>query len=614
MKRLFIILLSLGMLLPIVSASDGAISLPAIDMELFPSYALVTETDLPSKLPQDLAYRLQGVRDIAISTHFSGRHIGAIETFNISSIQAGGTTTITTRLSAIGEHVYIWLESSIRTDESSVTNLANRFDTEVYEFVRSLWGNEPLPGIDGETRLHLVITSQLRQGVGGYFSSVNAYPEAISPNSNEYDMLVLGDYILSPQNMDVGLNSIAHEFQHMIQHHIDSNEDNWLNEGFSTFTENQLGLENSNFLLNSFITQPQTSLTMWGLGTNRQAEYGAAMLFMIYLNDRFGLEAVQQIASDPDNGLQSVDNMLQSRNQPSVDVIFADWVLANLLRRENGIYGYHSLNNVNNVAMNNIERGSQSGVLNQYATDYYHYQNLPSQMSVSFEMSDTVPLIPVQATSGTMMWYSQRGDNSNPRLTRSFDLRNVRQARLNFNVWYDLEDEWDYAYISVSMDNGRTWQPQITSYMTPRNSNQRAYALGYTGQSGSWLADTLNLDRYAGQHILVRFEMVTDDAINFNGIAIDDMRLEAIGYSADFEANDGGWTSEGWIWTDNRLPQRAWVQIVEDIPTPIIHRFIAHGNGSLQLSLDDATESVYIAVSPFAPMTTQSVSYTLQVD
>ncbi len=487
------------MSLHITSASDGTISLPSIDTNLYPTYTLVTETVLPPKNPQDLAHRLQGITNIAISTHFSGRHIGAIETFNISSIQGGGTTTITTRLSAIGEHVYIWLEDTIPVNEDIVTNLANRFDTEVYEFVRGLWGSEPSPSIDGETRLHLVITSQLRQGIGGYFSSVNAYPEAISPNSNEYDMLVLDDYILSPQNIDVGLSSVAHEFLHMIHHYRDINEDNWLNEGLASFTENQLGLADPVYLANAFVAQPQTSLTMWGLGANRQAEYGSAMMFMLYLNDRFGLEAVQQVASDGENGLHSVDNMLQDRNQSSVDVIFADWVLANLLRQNAGIYGYQYLSNVNQTSVINVEQGVQTGELNQYATRYYHYENLPSPTSISLQMSNTVPLIPAQATSGTMMWYSQRGDNSNPRLTRPFDLRNVRQARLNFNVWYDLEDEWDYAYISVSTDNGRTWQPQITSHMTPRNSNQRAYALGYTGQSGIWLADSLNLDRYAGQ-------------------------------------------------------------------------------------------------------------------
>lgn len=614
MKQTFSVILSLSILISVLSASDDTDNFPPVDTNLFPSYALVIETRLPVKEPQDLAYRLQGMTDITVLAHSSGRHIGAIERFNISSIQAGGTTTITTRLGAIGDHVYIWLEDTIIVDEQLVTNLAQRFDREVYEFVRDLWGSEPPLGIDEEARLHIVITNQLRRGIGGYFSSGNSYPAMISPNSNEYDMLVLADYILTPENIDIGLSSAAHEFQHMIHHSRDRNETNWLNEGLATFTEYRLGLDTSTNLLNAFALHPQTSLTMWGLGENRQAEYGSAMMFMLYLQDRFGLQAVQQIAADSDNGLQSVDNMLRERNQASVDVIFADWVLANLLRQNSGHYAYQTLTDVNSIQAIDSTIGMQTGILDQYATQYYHYSDIPSSTVISLQMSDTIALIPTQATSGNMLWYSQRGDNSNSRLTRRFDLRNVQSANLDFNIWYDLEDEWDYAYITVSSDGGQTWQAQVASHMTSNNSNQRAYALGYTGQSGTWLAQTLPLDSYVGQQILVRFEMVTDDAINYNGVALDDIRLDAIGYSADLELTDGEWVSEGWIWTDNRLPQRAWVQIIEHNAEPIVHRFLAQGNETWQQDFNATTQSVTIAISPFAPMTTQTTSYTLQVD
>jgi len=66
---------------------------------------------------------------------------------------------------------------------------------------------------------------------------------------------------------------------------------------------------------------------------------------------------------------------------------------------------------------------------------------------------------------------------------------------------------------------------------------------------------------YAGQSILVRFQMITDDAINQPGIAIDDVRIPEIGYVSDFELDDGGWEAEGWIRMDNVLPQQAWVTL-----------------------------------------------------
>lgn len=618
MKRILPFLLLCCLLLPVLASDDFDV-LPQVDETQFPTYGLITTTELSPADRFDIAGRLQGISDIpARDTIVITRQIGEIEFFWINSVEGGGTADIPARLSAIGEHVYLWVEDGIPIEEATLIDLAHRFDIQVYEFVRGLWGSEAIPGIDGETRLHIVFTQRLRPGIGGYFSSSNTYPAEIVPNSNEYDMMVLDASTLEAQNIDRGISTAAHEFQHMIHQVNDSNEDNWLNEGLANLTEYLPGLDSSIFLMNSFAQTPETALTMWGLGNNRSAEYGSSLMFMIYLHDRFGLEAVQEIASDSDNGLQSIDNMLQNRDEASVDVIFADWVLANLLREQNGQYAYQTLIDVYPVDLRSQILNYPSTFsfdLDQYSTHYYHYSNLPDTLSISLQMSDTIALIPTNATSGQMMWYSQRGDNSNSRLTRAFDLRNLESAQLSFNVWYDLETDWDYAYISVSADNGQTWELQTTTLMTASNSNGRAYGQGYTGQSMNWRTDTLSLDDYIGHEILLGFEMISDDAINHSGIAIDDVRLDAIGYYADMETHDDAWLSDGWIRMDNRLPQRAWVQLVEQSATEsTVHRFMADSSQQWQLELDESTESLYIAISPFAPMTSEKMTYTLHVE
>lgn len=615
----FLSLLILSCLLLPLLASDDFDSLLIVDETRFPTYALVTTTELPPADRIDIAGRLQGITVIPeqnVTTIV--RQIGEIEFFRINSVAGGGTADIPARLRTIGEHVYLWVEDGIAVEEATLNDIVYRFDIQVYEFVRGLWGSEAIPGIDDETRLHIVFTSRLRPGIGGYFSSANTYPAVIMPNSNEYDMMVLNASTLEPQYTDRGISSAAHEFQHMIHQVNDANESSWLNEGLATLTEYLPSLDPSLFIMNAFAQAPDTSLRMWGLGNNRAAEYGAPLMFMIYLHDRFGLEAVQQIASDSDNGLQSIDNMLQSRGETSVDVIFADWVLANLLREHDGNYSYQTLTDVSPLDLRAQTLNYPSLFtfeLDQYSTDYYQYSNLPETVSISLQMADTVALIPTNATSGQMMWYSQRGDNSNSSLSRAFDLRNLNSAQLTFNVWYDLERDWDYAYISVSTDNGQTWELQSTELTTTSDSNGRAYGQGYTGQSINWRLDTLSLDSYVGQEILLRFEMLTDDAINQNGIAIDDIRLDAIGYYADMEVDDAGWLSDGWIRMDNRLPQRAWLQVVEQSETEsIVHRFLANGNNQWQFDPAETSESLYISISPFAPMTTEKMSYTLQVE
>jgi immune inhibitor A len=53
----------------------------------------------------------------------------------------------------------------------------------------------------------------------------------------------------------------------------------------------------------------------------------------------------------------------------------------------------------------------------------------------------------------------------------------------------------------------------------------------------------------------VRFEYVTDAALNGEGFLLDDIRVDAIGYASDFETDNGGWVAEGFVRVENILPQ-----------------------------------------------------------
>ena len=91
----------------------------------------------------------------------------------------------------------------------------------------------------------------------------------------------------------------------------------------------------------------------------------------------------------------------------------------------------------------------------------------------------------MQPYSGDYFYWSQRGNQGDSRLTGRFDLSNVSRATLNFKTWYSIEEFWDYGYISISTDNGASWQVLTTSDMTAENPYDRAFASGYTNVSGS---------------------------------------------------------------------------------------------------------------------------------
>ena len=52
--------------------------------------------------------------------------------------------------------------------------------------------------------------------------------------------------------------------------------------------------------------------------------------------------------------------------------------------------------------------------------------------------------------------------------------------------------------------------------------------------------DDVDLTPYAGSEVLVRFEYVTDDAVNGRGLCLDDFAIDEIGWADDAES-DGGW-------------------------------------------------------------------------
>ena len=61
----------------------------------------------------------------------------------------------------------------------------------------------------------------------------------------------------------------------------------------------------------------------------------------------------------------------------------------------------------------------------------------------------------------------------------------------------------------------------------------------------------------------LRFEYVTDAAVNGEGMLIDDVSIPQIGYSTDFEDDaQHGWEGEGFVRVQNRLPQSFAVSLI----------------------------------------------------
>lgn len=172
---------------------------------------------------------------------------------------------------------------------------------------------------------------------------------------------------------------------------------------------------------------------------------------------------------------------------------------------------------------------------------------------------------PFSPHSGNYYVYSQLANSAYKRLGGTFDLP-TGSPSLKFWVSYDIETDWDFAFVEVSEvgsgiwttlpdQNGLTttntgqsclsgWVDQIHSFL----ANYMDAACNPTGATGSWNGFTANssgwrqvemdLSAYAGKTVELYISYASDWSVQNLGVFVDDIELS--GYPLeDFEAGYG---------------------------------------------------------------------------
>ena len=538
--------------------------------------ALLASTQIPPRDPYDLARRLKHVAGaFPPSTAMAPVEysLGDHETFWVLNLDPLESFQVRATLRHISPHLYMWVQDDLNVEQEALERSAQTFEERLYPTIQRYFGSEWSPGIDNDRRL--TVLNARFSGAAGYFSTSDEYPTAVMPYSNQREM-----FYINPQYEQPGTtpydSTLAHEFQHMVHWSADTNEDAWVTEGASELAMHLCGYPRHG-RISTFAHNPDTQLTSWDLHS-ASAHYSAAFLFLAYFAERFGPEMTRDVVANERNGIAGFESVLQAHEiNLSFQDLFADWVIANYLDGESGItvttpYAYQELDvqaKAERIISSYPTQGD--GTVHQYATDYIELRPAGQDVRLDFTGVATITLVPNQAHSGHYQWWSNRGDNSDMTLTRSFDLTGLKEATLNAWLWYDIEDGWDYAYVEASADGGMTWHILPGEHTTSENPSSNSYGPGYTGVSGQendgpgnaeWIEESFDLSRYAGQQVSVRFEYLTDEAVTRPGLCVDDIRIPELGYSYDAEESDGGWKARGFVRSDNTLPQRYIVQLI----------------------------------------------------
>ena len=124
-------------------------------------------------------------------------------------------------------------------------------------------------------------------------------------------------------------------------------------------------------------------------------------------------------------------------------------------------------------------------------------------------------LTTASAHSGTHSWKTNPGgsysNNQDISLTTKLDLGLGNRPLLSFWHRYNLESYADFGYVEVSMD-GTNWKALY-------------FVTGFSG--ANWEEVKVDLSEYAYQNIWLRFRLVTNGSVTYDGWYVDDVSITA---------------------------------------------------------------------------------------
>ena len=388
--------------------------------------------------------------------------------------------------------------------------------------------------------------------------------------------------------------TFAHEYQHLLESYVDPDEVDWVNEGLSDYAESLVGYVDTNRPVDDPATDPhlrsflgfygdsfggpENSLTLWGDqgGPEILADYGASFSFMAYLRDKYGLSFLTRLHREPANGLSGLDKVLAAVHaDKDARGTVHDWAAAMALdeaasadppRPSNAPFTAGTLR----ARVNWRSRqafGTPGAPPN--GSDYVRFRDASGKYlaadnlrRVSFAGATTLKPVrpkwarvarpPASSTKATTCGavthgsrnpalYSGCGDNLDRSIARPVSVP-TGSPTLTFGALWDTEKGWDFGFVQVSVDGGRTWQSLPTASTTRAHDPDAdptvvANLPGFTGDSGRWRPQTADLSPWAGKKILLGFRYRTDSATAEAGFWV---RRIKVG-STTLPSRLGGW-------------------------------------------------------------------------
>lgn len=505
-----------------------------------------------------------------------------------------------------------YIEEGLEANEEQWLTMVEIFETSILASVLERFGEIEL--LDAQP---ITIFYADLDGVGGYFRSADNYSTMLNPFSNEESMIYI-NASFAPIGTSQLFRTLSHELQHLTHYNIDSSEETWVNEGLSGLAEFLVGYSPRSWDI--FMDNPTVSLINWSpTGSHSLGQYGASSLFFTYLfYSTGGFDSLSSFVEIPDDGVHGVDVFLNKLGlQKQFLNLYEEWIVANLVGINDS--EFYPPTDKRPLSSNNLELGSEINErMEQFSVSYTEIELSDGPIAVEFNGQSNNLVFPDLESVDTGCWWGNSGDSIHSTLTRKVNLLGLKEPTFKFEVWYEIEENWDYAYVSISEDDGFTWE--LTPGLHTTNGNPFGISLGpgYSGSSEGWLKEEISLSGYVGSEILLRLNYVTDDALTGNGICVSNLSVSEIDSIIDYPISNNEWYGDGFFWQNNHLSQPFVVWVVEFFGDSehLIRKVNLNESNYAKINLPKRSQTsnrVVVIVSPVSQLTQLDASYSLKL-
>lgn len=108
---------------------------------------------------------------------------------------------------------------------------------------------------------------------------------------------------------------------------------------------------------------------------------------------------------------------------------------------------------------------------------------------------------------------------------RVIDLRQSVKGLLQFRAKWAIEAGWDFCQVMASPVDEENWSPLCGLYTHAGTEYQDEGQPVWDGFQNTWIAEQIMLDDYIGQRIKIKFRLVSDQFVNYDGFYLDDLQF-----------------------------------------------------------------------------------------